>query len=56
MTLVEILLVSAVVILLVVDYLAYNFVRGLLIAHNSLLLYHHHFLQSKHKDYGQPED
>lgn len=56
MTLVEILLVSAVVILLVVDYLAYNFVRKMMIAHNSLLFYHHNFLRSKYKDYGQLED
>lgn len=52
----EAIVSGALLLYLIVDYFTYKKWKFLLECHNSLLLYHHTFLQSKYKDYGEPED
>jgi len=50
----DLIIVGALSVYFIVAHLSYRKMESLLMSHNYLILYHTYFLQSKHKDYGDP--
>jgi divalent metal cation (Fe/Co/Zn/Cd) transporter len=57
----EITIIVALVVFVVIDFFVYRYLHKLVISHNSLLLFHHYYLNGKDTDYKMklnrfPED